>query len=277
MQSSPTSVVGRESFYSLLKYYRQSKVPYIVHRTKRTAKVFLDGELRHRYVDNTHGQLPKKEMGFLRQVGKYIRENIPTMPKNTFSSPEEYEAIKYYDHTGTYPGMDFDAVIEIDLNHAYWVAAYQLGIIPKRIFDKGESVGKVTRLAALGSLAKHTLIYEFDGERERYIDTIRDENTEYLWFMICKRVADVMQKAKELLEKDFFFYWVDGIYMDKYSDVSEVIEYFNSEGFQCKQTTHAYLRADENFVYLPPKGISNQLRRFPINPIRNINDIAGLQ
>lgn len=228
-------------------------------------------------MDNTHGQLPKKEMGFLRQVGKYIRENIPTMPKNTFSSPEEYEAIKYYDHTGTYPGMDFDAVIEIDLNHAYWVAAYQLGIIPKRIFDKGESVGKVTRLAALGSLAKHTLIYEFDGERERYIDTIRDENTEYLWFMICKRVADVMQKAKELLEKDFFFYWVDGIYMDKYSDVSEVIEYFNSEGFQCKQTTHAYLRADENFVYLPPKGISNQLRRFPINPIRNINDIAGLQ
>lgn len=98
-----------------------------------------------------------------------------------------------------------------------------------------DAVGKIVRLAALGSLARKTERWVYDGRMMRKLPTEANYATQNIWFAICKRVSDVMGQAAKIAGDDFIFYWVDGIYIKKNAKKKKAIQdYFASVGYTSK-------------------------------------------
>lgn len=139
--------------------------------------------------------------------------------KKTFQgspgNPETIKAedIRYFDFNmrkgvGTYKG-----VTEIDLNSAYWEIAHKLGYISEKTYKAGLKVSKPARLAALGSAAKVSLFYHFDGRRENFIKEERRE-TAPAFFHICKTLGELMLKVTANIQDFVFGYYVDAFFVD---------------------------------------------------------------
>jgi hypothetical protein len=154
------------------------------------------------------------ELKFIKSVRGYIKKheiyNKPQFADNQIF-PEEVHYVK----VARVPMFQkFENVCEVDIDQAYWETAYQLGIISDEIYFKGSkgNISKKARLTALGSLAKKKYNYHFKGDKLLEMTVDKEELLENLWFTICKRVSDVMNKVIDALNGDFVFYWVDGIY-----------------------------------------------------------------
>lgn len=132
-------------------------------------------------------------------------------------------------------GDRFDNVICVDINSAYWVSAFQLGIIDEPTYQKGKKINKIVRLASLGSLAKKTETFEFDGEKMVKKSVERSYETENLWYAICDKVGSLMSKLSKEIGDDFITYWVDGIYfVNTPENFQKITETFKEEGYACK-------------------------------------------
>ena len=139
-------------------------------------------------------------------------------------------------------GDEYDNVYCIDLTAAYWRTAYLLGIVSKSIYQLGESVSKPVRLASLGSLAKRKTTWDFDGKsysREKIVLSPHSN----LWFAVCKRVSDIMTKAKIALGDDFYFYWVDGIYFrNTEANKDKVLKIFREFDYESKPESIEWIK-----------------------------------
>lgn len=197
-------------------------------------------------------KLTGKELAFIKKVKKYIRDNdidLKFLEKNYF--PNDIQYVKIKKHPKDYYFKD---CIEIDIDQAYWITAYQLGVISKEIYEQGSkekgNISKLARLVSLGSLAKKTSIYYFDGKRLRK-ETERSDETENIWYSICKRLSDAMVEASKIAKEDFYLYWVDGIYVKNNPDtVNNVISVFEKYGYNVKTKNSLEIRYDEERVYV---------------------------
>ena len=67
------------------------------------------------------------------------------------------------------------------------------------------------------------------------IDTIRNYETENIWFAICHRVSEIMKVLVSDLGGDFLFYWVDGIYFKRTDEnIKKVTDFLESCSYECK-------------------------------------------
>ena len=133
----------------------------------------------------------------------------------------------------------------IDLTAAYWRTAYLLGIIDKNIYQLGENMSKPVRLASLGSLAKRKTTWDFDGKSYSRENVVLSPHSN-LWFAICKRVSDIMTKAKIALGDDFYFYWVDGIYFrDTEANKDKVLKIFREFDYQSKPESIEWIKVEK--------------------------------
>lgn len=173
------------------------------------------------------------DRNFIRSVKDYILKN--NIPDRFVFTDYRDKKINYIDVKDFKSGNVINNSTEIDMTKAYWVTAYQMGVISKKIYEIGLTVDKIVRLAALGGLAKRIEQWVFDGQTMKKLPDIRSYETENIWFAICKRVADIMGQAAKIAGKDFIFYWVDGIYVNNNSDVVEKIQkYFTECGYESK-------------------------------------------
>ena len=177
------------------------------------------------------------ELKFIKSVRSYINKheiyNKPQFVDNQIFSEE----VHYVKVAQVPMFKKFENVCEVDIDQAYWETAYQLGIISDDIYVKGSkgNISKKARLTALGSLAKKKYNYHFKGDKLLNMTVEKEELLENLWFTICKRVSDVMNKVIEILNGDFIFYWVDGIYFHNTPEnVSKVMSVFIDFGYNSK-------------------------------------------
>ncbi len=175
-----------------------------------------------------------EDLQFIKKVKRQAKNPdiiIKYIDKDYQANPIEY--IKVNENIKV--GDRFDNVICVDINSAYWVSAFQLGIIDEEIYQKGKKINKIVRLAALGSLAKKTETFEFDGERMIKKTVERSYETENLWFAICDKVGSLMSKLSKRIGNDFITYCVDGIYFVNTPENYKIItETFKNEGYACK-------------------------------------------
>jgi len=176
-------------------------------------------ELASDYFGNSHSKKDTKltpvELGFIRRVKNHvIKEGIPEKFSTKFYYPND---IQYVDVKPYPEGTIIENIVEIDINEAYWRTAFLLNVINLKLYIEGSKkkgkISKIGRLVPLGALAKKKDIYEFVGHRLRKHTPERSKLTENIWYSICKRVADLMNEAKQLANEDFYLYWVDGIYV----------------------------------------------------------------
>jgi hypothetical protein len=106
---------------------------------------------------------------------------------------------------------------EADAEKAYYRAAYVLGFIEKDTYEEIiNNMTKRERLRLLGCVAtvKTTEIY-VKGILVDQKSTIKQDDVilyRKAWFKICHYVDTALLHLKSILNDDFLFYWVDGIY-----------------------------------------------------------------
>lgn len=170
------------------------------------------------------------ELGFVNRVRNHVkREGIALNFVNQYFESD----IVYMETRTDIRNQTIKNVVEIDIDQAYWDTALQLGVLDEKLYAMGlsEEISKRARLVALGSLAKKVYHYRFHGRQMIGSDVERSEDTENIWFTICKRVSDVMLEIAEAIGDDYIFFWVDGIYLKNNSEsiakAQEIIEKWN--------------------------------------------------
>lgn len=183
----------------------------------------------------TDNKIPFKELSFVQQVKSYVLKNkIHKKIKNDFGKNGQSK-IKYFDYMIPKSTVKYSSdLYEVDVNQAYWSTALKLGMINSELYEKGLKIQKKTRLAALGSLAKRTKVYEFDGTTMKFKNEIINDHTEHLWFKICQHLGNAMFKAKQSAKSNFIFYWVDGIYVRGLDAVVSVQDTLEKLGYEHK-------------------------------------------
>jgi len=175
-----------------------------------------------------------KNMNFVKKVKKYAIDNYVAMKfigSNFREMDIQYVSVK----KDVQSGDTFEDICCLDIKNAYWQTAFLMGVISKEIYEEGVTKDKITRLASLGSLAKKKEVFRFDGENYRMIDTIRNYETENIWFAICHRVSEIMKVLVSDLGGDFLFYWVDGIYFKRTDEhIKKVTDFLESCSYECK-------------------------------------------
>lgn len=254
------------------KFLYHSKIPFSLKKSGGTYEIksalWNDKAFASSFNQN--------EVTFIRSVKNYIVKNhIADSILDT-----DYKALKIdYIRVNLFNDGDVvDDLMEIDVNAAYWQTAYNMGFISKSIYEKGFEVSKVARLASLGSLAKVTEEWVFDGEKMELKPPVSSYATENIWFAICKRVSDIMNKAVSTAGKGFVFYWVDGIYVKNDTEtISKIVKYFGSIGYDVKMSPVARItfRNDGFDVQGAIKGDAKKFC-YPIGKTKNKNIVSRL-
>ncbi len=158
------------------------------------------------------------------------------------------------------PGDTVNDCINIDIDSAYWNTAHYFNLISDDIYNRGLQHRKQVRLSAIGSLAKKKRVYQYDGIKQRLVNIQKNENTFFLWDLICDHIGEVMGNIQKQCKNDFIFFWVDGIYVKKGAQ-KKVESLLKKEGFNCKSERLKSIEITERntFVHL-------------INPKKRIKD-----
>lgn len=166
---------------------------------------------------NRNSEFPAGELNFIRRVKDHIIKNgLYKKVPNKFKTESSRKKIRYFFVSDRYHiGDRIENCYEVDLNSAYWETAYKLGLLSDNLYHKGKEVSKMSRLAAIGTLAKVVKRFEFDGEKERQLRSKKSKFTEFLWPTICARVGKLMYRCARLTKKDFIFVWVDAMFVKK--------------------------------------------------------------
>ena len=215
-----------------------------------------------------------EDLQFIKKVKKGAKNPdiiLKYIDKDYQSTPIEY--IKVNENIKV--GDKFENVICVDINSAYWVTAFQLGIIDEPTYQKGKKIDKIVRLASLGSLAKKTETFEFDGEKMVKKSIERSHETENLWFAICDRVGSLMSKLSKKIGNDFIAYWVDGIYFVNTPDNFKIItETFKNEGYACKiEQVSNIVFNESDFIITGATEVDQKVFSFSIS--RNKTKVKG--
>lgn len=132
---------------------------------------------------------------------------------------------RYFSHRKGLESGKFNKVVNIDLKSAYATILFNEGIISQKTFDYLQTLPKEDRLAAVGMLAKTKTEFVYKaGELTEHPLRHREE-TEGFFFYAVNRTRGIMENIENLLNNDFIFSWVDGIYFSDESKAGPILEY----------------------------------------------------
>lgn len=219
-----------------VKHYLKNKIPFTYTVTTNTISVRSQ---IGKFASN-NGSFPAHELSFIKQVKEFIVKN--GLHHNTimdFEKDKDVKDVLYFAYNkNLFPGNYFEDVYNIDIKSAYWETAYKLGLLPDHLYDRGKDanqISKKTRLACIGSLAKKSSTYGFDGKEQRLLSDDKEETNE-LWDIICYKVGLVLRDVAKRLKGDFIFFWVDGIYVKGARASIESSRIFKNYGYESEIT-----------------------------------------
>jgi len=244
--------VSSEFMDELLDELRKDKIKYTFSISGST--MTLKSRLGNYF--NTRTGIKIEELPFISKVSQHVKGK-----KFSFKRLKK-DNIVYHSYSKLRDGK-LEDVYEVDINNAYWMAAYKLGVIDKKLYDEGLKVDKITRLASLGSLAKNPTVILFDGRKEKFIRD-KPSSTSYIWFTICNEIAEVMSEVRDFIDKDFIFYWVDGVFIKKRDNIKLVQKILEYHGYESKvrNLTKIVVSNKEGKVIIHEKG--QKPRPFPL-------------
>ncbi len=204
---------------------------------------------------NKESSFRASELSFIKNVKAYIKKHETWRAvRNNFTDKEgniiqkKLGKIKYFYYSKKLKAGDyFENIIEIDLKNAYWDTAFKMGLFDERIYQKGLTVTKKSRLAAVGSFAKVVKVFEFDGKIETVKPPIKEDEIEFLWHTISYRVGRLMAKAMRLIGNDFLFFWVDAIFI-KPGKEKQIIKLFKEAGFNCSTIKCEWMQVNDKKI-----------------------------
>lgn len=120
------------SLLSSINTFRENNIPYLDISTGGN-HIVTSENVKYASHDNS---FPTDQLYFIGLVKKRILEGHPN--KKEIMRGVDASAIRYFDFGKQIKnGQTIKDCIEVDINHAYWSAAYKLNILPKEIYERG--------------------------------------------------------------------------------------------------------------------------------------------
>lgn len=253
-----------------------------IRRSSHTLKTyirFLQSENREFTVDISHktytvkyknqtrtfsdNMLPIEGLNLVRSVRSYVKNNNigANFPVQTASQLR----IQYICFDKRNLSKNIVGIKEVDMNRAYWETAFMKGVINQEIYDRGVELtkdgtreSKISRLVALGTLAKEVKQRKFNGVTYEKPTIIEDSAaTRHLWDHICAGVDTVMKNCMQRLRDDFSFFWTDAIFFVPNGDNEQRIkDAIKQYGYDSKTIENEWyeFRSDACYVFSKTKG-----------------------
>lgn len=220
-------------------------IPHILRLSSGAARIEPKGGKAMVFSSD---EISAKHLWFFKYVKGEVRRSA------AFSSNEQYlrglssQSVQYILDGGRMPGV-YTGLSEVDLNGAYWTAAYLLGYISQACYERGCEVGedgelevpKHVRLIALGALARKRTVREFvPGEGYKLLPLEYDSHLGGVFFDCAKLIGSVMMKCVSALnaagidKNPFLFFWFDALFVRK-EFAPLVVKFFLQHGFFSKE------------------------------------------
>lgn len=235
--------IERDLYVKDINFLIENKIPHTIKYVGRSHKI-SSALGTYSYVNDV---ITRQGMGFIRKVGSYIlREST-------------YDKVPKLDYNGlgliriNVDGVIepvYNEVVEVDLNKAYWVSAYRLGVINKEIYEQGIEMvrgqykyNKIELLASIGTMAKTIKERRFDGEKYSPSKILVDsKKTKHIWDAVSYEVDKCMRDCMVSLREDFLFYWTDAVFFKKSArNIARVQKIINENGFESKIVDLEYI------------------------------------
>lgn len=153
--------------------------------------------------------------------------------KYEYEKSPKQRKVNYFDFNISHEKRLIKNVVELDIKQAYWQSAYQMGLLSQKIFDNyanKKGAFKLARNMAIGNLYSEKLVYECDKKNDTYLETI-PKIAPRTYTNICFKIDMLMSEVKMHLENDFYFYWVDAIFVKNtpsvISEVKRIIDFYD--------------------------------------------------
>lgn len=221
----------KKEFDGFRRYLRRNRFTYEITKSGSTCVLrSRRGDIK--YIPN---KLPVCHLHFINEVRNTVLQNAYAKRFHDYTGQVDY--FKYGD--GLKRALKGTGVAyEADLSAAYWHVAKRLGFIDAQLYRRGlRFKNKKIRLIALGSMAKKKDIFCFKHgwKTERHFKTMSSRRGKQVWYLLCKQVEKVLTGAVAAMpQKDFVFYWVDGIVFFGAENMQRIAKVFEREGFSYK-------------------------------------------
>jgi hypothetical protein len=122
-------------------------------------------------------------------------------------------------------------IYNIDLKSAYASILANHSLISHKTNKYLSNLSKPDRLACVGMLAAKKEVYYMHGDSVLKHETIVLSTRS--WFYFCvKRTNEIIDKCRDVLGRDFLFYWVDGIFFDNIKNADKVRKILDKLGYR---------------------------------------------
>lgn len=242
----------KEMRQSVIRFHQEQHIPYTMKFTNSTAYL----ESNQGYYMTNATDFPLSELIYIQMFKKHIMETKKYEKVKRVSKNK----IRYYGYNDKIrAGSSFKECYEIDLKSAYWEIAYKMGLIEESLYRKAVDInpetgkvymGKITRLAAVGSLAKSEEIIYFNGKKETGSKVITSRRTRHIWNNICHRVGQSMIKVAKRAGNDFVFFWVDAIFVKSNKAKRTVESLLKKDGFNFTSKAIKGIKFDSRKIWV---------------------------
>ena len=164
-----------------------------------------------------------------------ISKNIKNETKDFISVNTKFRdrkdrgTIRYY-HYNIIPNK-LKRFYYIDISSCYISILRQKKIISKELFDKINALPKKDRLISLGMLAHEPYKIEFIEGVQQVPTRVINEYAP-VFYTACYYTQQLMEKIIKLINGDFIFYWVDGIFFKDIAHYNLVKDYLKTNKFK---------------------------------------------
>ena len=141
------------------------------------------------------------------------------------------------------------AAVEVDISKAYLTAAFKIGAICERTYDRLNACAKSTRLMVLGSLATKRVVSQYENGVKVSSVVEQNQNMLEVWKWIVAEVDKTMREVSESLKDGFLYFWCDAAFV-KVSHVAAAQAAMKAHGYGSKVKTMTTIRTDGKKVYV---------------------------
>lgn len=230
-------------------FYISQGIPFIKTQTSSTEVLTpdLDGcNFTYSYAEN---RISGKTLQFLMKVRKHAL-TVPALKKTYLPEKIQYNKV-LNTALGHYTGFT-----ELDINAAYWSAAYKLGFISESIYEEGLTRPKIDKLIALGALATVKKIWEYDGKPGSEVKLIQEKTVDEagklrnFYFCISSHISELILNCIDCIGREnFFLFWTDAVFV-KRTAASSARAFFARHGYGLKEKEILHIQVKET----PEKG-----------------------
>jgi len=208
----------------------ENKQNFILRQTNYSDEIIFN-EIR--YIINNAGF---NDFEVIKYRNKIISDIKEFETKNRAPRTVDKKTINYFD-LGNYlikgGANELNDLFCIDIKSAYPTTFFNKKYISEKTFNELGEAKKEIRLKACGSVATEKIIYEFKDGVCFNAELKESERGNY-FFDVVKTVSQSMGQIKQLLNKDFLFFWVDGIFFNGEGNIKAVTQLLEMHGYKYK-------------------------------------------